>query len=294
MPERREEDVMKHHEYLTTYNLWRAAKIGGADRLSVRDWQDGAEQQLNDIQAVAQLRMENNWMSDGRPYYSVFPVVTEALSRVKLDLPCHLVRLPLPELLIRFADGHEPRAGESHIRSFLMGEVEIRGGAERGMSIYADLGERAAMPDGTPFPILSYLTISLGGQHSVEEEFCKLDGVETIADRSELIQALRFAVAICLLGNDPDMIEPDVLARDRAAWNRQPTDAIVERAHRRGKKGWLIGSRISVAPHYRRPHFGIRWTGQGRRVPRIVPIKGAVIHRGRLEQIPTGRIDTPE
>ena len=62
----------------------------------------------------------------------------------------------------------------------------------------------------------------------------------------------------------------------------------VEKAHRRGKIGWKIGDRIEVDPHFRRPHFAIRWCEEGRRVPRLRPIKGCIVHRHKATTVPTG------
>jgi hypothetical protein len=88
-----------------------------------------------------------------------------------------------------------------------------------------------------------------------------------------------------MLNNDPEIVEPLVLSKDRL----KPHDAKhVEKARRRGLYGWDVGRQIEVIPHIRRPHFGIRWTGNGRSVPRLVPIKGSVIHKAAITTIPTG------
>ena len=52
------------------------------------------------------------------------------------------------------------------------------------------------------------------------------------------------------------------------------TSKYVDKAHRRGKVGWNVGRHIEVAPHYRRPHMALVWTGTGRAVPKIVPTAG--------------------
>src|SRR5690606_13981801 len=65
----------------------------------------------------------------------------------------------------------------------------------------------------------------------------------------------------------------------------------IERAVRRGKRAWAIGRHITVDPHYRRPHVALRWTGEGRKVPRIVPVRGSIVHRSRVAKVPTGHLD---
>jgi hypothetical protein len=89
----------------------------------------------------------------------------------------------------------------------------------------------------------------------------------------------------------PSMVEPDVLRRDLPKWERSHDPAIVARAIRNGKRGWLVGAKLEVIPHVRRPHMALRWTGPGGKVPRIVPVKGSIVHREIIEHLPTGRLD---
>ncbi len=39
---------------------------------------------------------------------------------------------------------------------------------------------------------------------------------------------------------------------------------------------------------YRRPHMALVWTGQGRAVPKVVPRRGSVVHREKVERVPSG------
>ena len=91
-----------------------------------------------------------------------------------------------------------------------------------------------------------------------------------------------------LLENDPSVIEPDVLSKDRDRFESTGDQKYVEKAHRRGKFGWNVGLHIEVSPDYRRPHLMLAWTGAGRAVPKIVPRKGSVVHREVVEKVPSG------
>lgn len=95
----------------------------------------------------------------------------------------------------------------------------------------------------------------------------------------------RLALGVMLLAADSAFIEPVLLRRDFGRIGDR--DVMAERARRNGVIGYEIGSNMEVSPHFRRPHFAIRWTGKGAEVPRLVPVKGAVIHRSQLE-VPTG------
>ena len=77
-----------------------------------------------------------------------------------------------------------------------------------------------------------------------------------------------------------------------APFSPNPTDTsdqkYIDKAHRRGKIGWNVGRQIEVAPHYRRPHMTLVWTGPGRAVPRVVPRRGSVVHRDVIARVPSG------
>jgi len=81
---------------------------------------------------------------------------------------------------------------------------------------------------------------------------------------------------------------PDVLSKDRAKFADTGAQKYIDKAHRRGKIGWNVGRQIEVAPHYRRPHMTLVWTGPGRAVPRVVPRRGSVVHREVVERVPSG------
>jgi hypothetical protein len=122
------------------------------------------------------------------------------------------------------------------------------------------------------------------------------EGPKEAAIHQAFVDAVRQISRICvtchLLADDPSIITPDVLSKDRDRYESETDEAwkqrAVDRARRRGIVGWNIGADYEVCPHYRRPHFGLRHTGKGKTVPRIVPIKGAVVHRSRLTEVPTG------
>jgi len=81
---------------------------------------------------------------------------------------------------------------------------------------------------------------------------------------------------------------PDVLSKDRAKFADTGEQKYIDKAHRHGKVGWNVGRQIEVAPHYRRPHMTLVWTGRGRAVPRVVPRRGSVVHREKVERVPSG------
>jgi hypothetical protein len=125
---------------------------------------------------------------------------------------------------------------------------------------------------------------------SVEEQLKEVHG-----DGEDAIECAtacaRVVCTICLLADDPDVIKPDVLNDDIAKYESTGDQKYVEKAHRRGKVGWLVGAGIEIDPHFRRAHFALRWTGEGHKVPKIVPVKSAIVHRSKIAEVPTGYLD---
>ena len=99
---------------------------------------------------------------------------------------------------------------------------------------------------------------------------------------------VRLCCTLCLLDEDPEVISPDVFFDDRRDYEETGGEKYVEKARRRGKVGWDIGRRIEKLPHYRRPHMALVWTGKGRKIRKVVPRKGSIVHRDKVEEIPSG------
>ena len=119
-------------------------------------------------------------------------------------------------------------------------------------------------------------------------------GIDEKVDDRDFV-AVRAAVATLLLANDSTIIQPDVLADDRRRFDEsidpEFRQRLIDKARKRGIVGWRIGEVYETIPHFRRPHFGLRHTGKGRTIPKIVPIKGSTVHRDKLTKVPTGHID---
>ena len=167
---------------------------------------------------------------------------------------------------------------------------EINGG--RGLSILIDVGE---IIDNGAFkvPIYTYRNFPRRSGLTVEQSLAGL-GKGVTADmgvqvpESLVTDCVRLCCSLCLLDNDPSVIEPDVLSKDRDKFEQTGDAKYVDKAHRRGKVGWNVGRHIEVIPHYRRPHMALVWTGTGRAVPKIVPRRGSVVHRELVEKVPSG------
>lgn len=222
-----------------------------------------------------------------------------ALGKISLDMPLKNAELSPRVFAIRFAEGHEPIHGQltmmaicTCVRWFIN---------EDGRPIKALIMEAMSRDEKQ--------NIGIGISWYREEENMRLiddelrlataarkdPGVLEVdsAQHSDSMRfALKAALTLHILADDPSIITPDVLSKDRERYDSETDEAwkqrAVERARRRGIVGWNLGADYEVCPHYRRPHLGLRYTGKGKSVPRIVPIKGSVVHRSRLTEVPTG------
>lgn len=299
---------MKFHEWQTLY------EFAGEDgkRLGLAAYYNEARgmvlsRQL-DIESACIVATEYEWYGLSRPYFKVWPAVMKALLNVSLDVKLNSFSSDAPRsIAIRFCDGSEPLVAGRRMCSMIIGRIDSNS------VVFIGCRSISCNPRRDEEVIQSYqaFNIRTGGDLTIQElldlkasskeinyiRSCKhVSGtVEGSPVSLELSRAMiRCSAAIMLLANDPSIITPDVLSKDAERYARETDEdwkrRAEERAKRRGKVGWNIGAEYEVCPHYRRPHFGIRHTGKGRTTPRIVPIKGAVVHRSKLTEVPTGYI----
>lgn len=267
------------------------------------------------LNTLADLRSELHWIEADRPYYDLYPSVAEAFTKVNLaGLKCEQVSLPLPNLLIRLKIGHELKAGRSRIRSifvsqtkgvipFIRREEGLFGPTGPEAHTEVGMGLMVRFDDGSikmeahqRFPIHTLSCVTFKEGHSIEDRLTSGRLNPYIADDKSIDYdaietAFRIVCAICLLKDNPDLIEPMPLDADKAKWEETHDWKLIEKAERRGKRGWAVGRHIEVAPGFRRPHFAIRWCGKGRTDPRLRPIKGCLVRRRVIEEVPTGYLD---
>jgi hypothetical protein len=242
--------------------------------------------------------LESNWYFDCRPYYKTWPSIINALLRLRLDISLSELQIPRRTLLLRCPVGKEPDVNGFLIRGILSayGCTNTENKALLLLAAFVrhkDSDEKLLLPMPA-LPNVLDLTIEQFIDKIGRAQGC-YDAVLGPDNAREVITvAVKMVLTCYLLDNDPSIITPDVLSKDTERYSAETDEdwkrRAEERARRRGKVGWNIGAEYETCPHYRRPHFGIRHTGTGRKVPRIVPIKGSVVHRSRLTDVPTGYI----
>lgn len=241
----------------------------------------------DDRMSVVEATCYTGWCKDHRPYYSVYPSIIPILTRINLDLPASQIIPPLRNLLIRLPVENNPL---DPVRTILISlfKVQDYDGISR-LNLNVDYGTGC----GNSYMMLDEQKIS-----NVVKEWEEADrrGEALLNVTTKTADILKLVSTLCLLENDPTIIEPDVLDKDRGRYefgDEEIKRFIAERARRRGKIGWEVGGYMERGeagniPHYRRPHLQIYHTGKGRTIPRLVNVRGCIVHREIVAKIPTG------
>lgn len=253
--------------------------------------------------SVAQVRVERAWEDNGRPYYDLYPSVIEAFTKIDLDgIKCDHIKLPLPQLMVRCQVGHEIPGSTGACRCFLVAASHMKDSDLTGLIISACDG--LIMDD---FPVHTVNAFALTPGQTIKERLKvaeKGSSVDDPIDRVMVDNVYRIIIALCLLKDNKDLIEAEPLEADRKKWEDSHDPKLLEKAAKRGKRAWSIGKHIETAPGFRRPHFAIRWMGSRKAKdchvvggekhglePVLRPIKGCLVRRQKLEEVPTGYLD---
>lgn len=310
---------MKFHDYPDAYH-------NSKTKMPLDEWHAAAMEAVkHDDEWVRKVAGEFLWHRKRRPYYNVWPKIVPMLTRIDLSaVQATAIEPPLSVMAIRFADpfgGPAFTSGDGRecaVRTIMLTDqpanlVRHWRRAEKeevgGIAMWYDVEERSSQRRVPMFAFNVFarkpgdtVADALGNipeTQSVDMKGCsaQLMGLTDPSSFVTLTKAVtetvvRLVCTICLIGNDPELITPDVLSADRdkfeATQDQILLDKLIDKARRRGKYGFDIGRGVEIAPHYRRPHPFLAWTGPGRKIPRIVLRKGSVIHREVIEKVPTG------
>lgn len=276
--------------------MWKAyVAIMGLDALPPKEARDAIVNSLGHERkywnTINQIDGEINWVAHKRPYYDLYAGIAQAFTRVNLDkVKCEHLQLPLPELLIRLPIGHEVAGKERKIRSILAMQAVSTEHKCPGWLLSIHDGSSEVI-NGTTVPVHSVSAVSLIPGTSIADRlsfgranpYC-----DDVLDEQEVNAAFRIVAAICLLKDDTFLIEQQPLSADIDKWEKNHDLSLIEKAERRGKRGWAIGRQIELVPTFRTPHFAIRWCGKGGTDPRLRPIRGCIVLRDKVKEMPSG------
>lgn len=234
------------------------------------------------IESKDQLRhnigvTEALWIQNKRPFYRVYPSIIKCLTNTKLTYDIKKLGIELKPLALHLPVGNEITTTNAKVGTLL---VMMKSSA-RLVSVLA-----RQLHDGS-YDAFTFRTDNL--RNIAEDE--QMD--------SGSLSFVSMLVGIALLSKDERFARPILLQRDKQKFKNDPSSQTpenyqkaIQRARKRGVNGIAIGEDVEISPGFRRPHFGIRWTGTGGKIPKLVPIKGCLVNRSKLYPIPTGYLDS--
>lgn len=263
---------------------------------------------------VTQLEAERNWFIDERPFYNVYPVLLPLIESTKLD--AHVANdldFPTEVICMCFPVGNEPFG----IRSVLARRID-KYIAIIVQTAFIPAVEKAAMgapdkPDPRCVGMLNFLFVCSNAEQSKTLE----DDVNAIGERitnprsgttsweyteaerklavDALVFSVRAVLILALLADGSDLISPIILKEDEHRTNPlNPADWAIQRAIKRGRKGFCLGRRLQEvyeeegrSPHYRRPHLALYHVGKGRQEKKLVLRDGCIVMPRELTDVPT-------
>lgn len=260
------------------------------------------------------------WVEEGKPFYNVWPVACEIaqgidLSKVDLSTlrpPFHALLCRLPE---QNSQGIElPSAGDELLGAYFIFENGDAGEDNDFMSPIYNPFSTAGRQRLREIHESGHAGVGMRAYlYNLEEEYVhnsqvwldlpsgKVPDEHETHDRwpdvSEFIKKL--LVMVCLIDQDSELLSRVVLKRDQekleAGSDEKLLEKAVQRAKRNGINGWDLGKTLERIPHYRRPHFARRYLKEGDKlVARLRPIRGSVVNRKKIEEIPTGYLARDE
>ena len=278
---------------------------------------------LSGKQDLLRIIAEQAYYASGRPYYLVYPCILDLIDRIPDATPMRAITLPgvpdvtnlggpylgkMVETTTRPPLGLQAAAEEASSAGLVSAQciaLRFPEGCDH-LSILAcfvTLGSSQLVglhcnirdPQGRPGLLMRDSCVNITDLNNNEPD-------DTLGDLLKDISAqdtrrgvppgerwYRGIRALACLGmlveSGAGFLERDLLSRDAG---KPETPEAIERARKAKGLGWSLGEALERTPHMRRPHFAIRHTGPGRRVPLLRPIRGAVIKAKKLTSVPTG------
>lgn len=255
---------MNFYPWVTDWQLYK--KIIGKNALPYDEYFiDRKNQQESAGVPAHRLIAERMWSEDGSPYYNVHPKMVSSLCKVDMKkIPSNLIRMPhgLNAVNIRFSQKHDeftlhdkeltnPRLNQqfqdatkgmilsgSHVHGILMVNLN------KSVLFIVDFN----IYTGHNQPVYTIYAIAPNENDTLEDAINKAKGSDRSKSYNDVIDnVMRLCVSIGFLSDNPVICEPDVLSKDRSAFESgddKRRKVIIERAKRRGKIGYNVGTDI--------------------------------------------------
>lgn len=235
-----------------------------------------------DATCFAACRLEEMWVKENRPFYNVWPPVLEMIEKVDLrGVKVAHIKWPVSPLLLKFPDGNEFQ--------WLLAAQDESSGHSILVLAYTSTWE-AVLPvrnDEHLEQLLSFVN-----QAEITDNGMKIS--HATVNYAEW--CVRVVVLASLLADDPRIIQPVVLAKDRHEYmvtkDEERKKLLELRSIRKQGMGFEIGREWhetrDTSPHFRNAHLCLFWTGKERSQPVIKLRKGCMVQPRKMLEIPTG------
>jgi len=253
---------------------------------------------------------EQIWHDNKRPFYNVWPIVTDIISNVTLDVSWKQTHVGVNPLVLQFPVGREPLG----IRYAMLYSSFENKQAETGLLYHlsafienddaCQLTHKITDPDETVAAYVDLCTstqILRDGSLTVSADDNAAQGTAISPQRHLAIvrHVLTLAAMIRLLENGDDLVTPILLRKDQERADAVTQDAFaewqrrkLEKAHNLGVFGFDVGRleqrQRDTNPSYVMPYWAFRRCGKQWADRRFVKVSG--YERGITEAIapPTG------
>ena len=291
---------MKFFEYHSEYHALRSQNVIN-NKISIDDFYQHSLQTLvpTDFDPFSSIKLftEYNWIKDKKPYYNVYPSIIPHLLKISLDnLFVNQINLPLPYLLVRFPENNilnfEHDNQKYYLKTILIADNTnyYRNNIPH-MVFWIDFGEYDYELNCR---VQTYKSIKKSEGFTINQGFKALKSHESfergvICPEDFLENCAKLVCTICLMAEDQEIIQPDVLSCDEDKFEKTKDLKYIEKAKRRGKYGWSVGKNIQISPHVRAScPAALYWTGPKKSIPKIRFRKGCIVHKKTISNIQTG------
>lgn len=227
------------------------------------------------------------WQHDNRPYYRLYPGVMDFLLKQNpqkfMDLDLHFP-FGLETLSVEIPNDYWDKC--------MFQSAVFCAEPDGGFRTLIQVKDR------------TYATLDFHKNFNFDEEDwdtwrVSKDFVKTIA---------QLLIGVIAIGEDPELIKPIVLSKDRQKYEATKDPKYIEKARKRHNFGFDIGHDIPTeeeiksylqenkvarphgrpSPHIRCAYLALRRTGPGGRTPKIVKVKSAFVNKSLLTAVPQG------
>ena len=243
------------------------------------------------------------WHKEAMPFYRVYPAFQKQLSALGEDILENTntfdfdIDKSLEAIAIEFPISNEPIHLCGMVTTLKRDSGHTKTHPDFSMYTYFWYKENGATKHGSNF--LHVVNPSTEGD-SFRKSCLK---IEDNINREMFSKTLQTYAAIIAIGNNPDLLQPISLSKDREKYEKTLDPKLIDKAKRRGVFGFDVGKIFedeeqieenmkraggTVAPHYRKSHLAWQPHGPGNSLRKLILKKGSHVNLDKAKKVPMG------